>query len=101
MADEISRCSSDSCRCIGAVSAPSDAGKTLAAVLGKDYATRFDEFDLVQLAHVLEVCRASQSMADAAKRLFAVSRKAKKSTNDSDRLAKYLARFGLKFKEIK
>ena len=39
-------------------------------------------------------------MADAAKRLFAVSRKAKKSSNDSDRLAKYLARFGLKFKEI-
>jgi len=40
-------------------------------------------------------------MADAAKRLFAVSRKAKKSSNDSDRLAKYLSRFGLKFKEIK
>ena len=76
-------------------------GKELADILGKGYATRFDEFDLVQLAHVVKVCRASQSMADAAKRLFAVSRKAKKSSNDSDRLAKYLARFGLKFKEIR
>ena len=29
-----------------------------------------------------------------------VSRAAKKSANDSDRLTKYLARFGLKFREI-
>ena len=101
VSDEISRSFPDSCSRIGAASSPADDGKTLADILGKDYATRFDEFDLVQLAHVLEVCRASQSMADAAKRLFAVSRKAKKSSNDSDRLAKYLARFGLKFKEIR
>ena len=31
---------------------------------------------------------------------FAVSRRAKTSVNDSDRLTKFLARFGLKFKEI-
>ena len=55
---------------------------------------------LVQFAHVAKVCRESASAADAAKRLFAVSRKAKKSNNDSDRLAKYLARFGLKFKDL-
>ena len=101
VSDEISRSFPDSCSRIDAASSTADDGKTLADILGMDYATRFDEFDLVQLAHVLEVCRASQSMADAAKRLFAVSRKAKKSSNDSDRLAKYLARFGLKFKEIR
>ena len=76
------------------------SSKKLAALLGKDYAARFDEFDLVQFAHVAKVCRESASAADAAKRLFAVSRKAKKSNNDSDRLAKYLARFGLKFKDL-
>ena len=37
----------------------------------------------------------------AAKKLFAVSRAAKKSNNDSDRLTKYLSRFGVKFKDIK
>ena len=46
------------------------------------------------------MCRASDTAAAAAKRLFAVSRAAKKSSNDSDRLSKYLARFGLKFKSL-
>ena len=72
----------------------------LAELLGKDYAERYDSFDLAQLAHVVAVCRSSVSAADAAKKLFAVSRKAKKSSNDSDRLSKYLARFGLKFKDL-
>ena len=74
---------------------------TLAALLGKGYAAWFDEFDLVQFAHVVAVCRTSSTAADAAKKLFAVSRKAKKSSNDSDRLTKYLSRFGVKFKDIK
>ena len=72
----------------------------LAALLGKDYADRYDDFDLVQLAHVIEVCRVSDSAADAARKLFAVSFKTKTSSNSTDRLSKYLARFGLKFKEI-
>ena len=102
VADEIARSSPGTQLCAeAALPATAATGKELADILGKGYATRFDEFDLVQLAHVVKVCRASQSMADAAKRLFAVSRKAKKSSNDSDRLAKYLARFDLKFKEIR
>ncbi|MBQ6338663.1 MAG: sigma 54-dependent transcriptional regulator, partial [Kiritimatiellae bacterium] len=72
----------------------------LAELLGKDYAERYDSFDLAQLAHVVAVCRSSVSAADAAKKLFAVSRKAKKSSNDSDRLSKYLSRFGLKFRAL-
>ena len=39
-------------------------------------------------------------MADAARKLFAVSIKAKKSANHTDRLSKYLSRFGLKFKNL-
>ena len=72
----------------------------LSALLGKDYADRYDDFDLVQLAHVIEVCRASVSAADAARKLYAVSFKTKTSSNSTDRLSKYLARFGLKFREI-
>ena len=98
VADEIARCP-----CSGAAhGTPADASSAveLAGLLGRDYAKRFDDFDLVQFAHVAAVCRSSGSAADAAKKLFAVSRRAKKSNNDSDRLAKYLARFGLKFKDI-
>jgi len=99
--DEIARTAPNMGRCAEAgLSAPSASAKDLAALLGKDYAARFDEFDLVQLSHVVQVCRASASAADAAKRLFAVSRRMKKSCNDSDRIAKYLARFGLKFKDL-
>ena len=75
-------------------------GDTLATLLGADYAEKFDDFDLAQLRHVVAVCRASESAAAAAKKLFSVSRAAKKSANDSDRLTKYLARFGLKFKSL-
>ena len=74
--------------------------QVLSTLLGNDYADRYDDFDLVQLAHVIEVCRISDSAADAARKLYAVSFKAKTSSNNTDRLSKYLARFGLKFKEI-
>ena len=73
----------------------------LTALLGSDYATRYDDFDLVQLKHVVQVCRVSDSMADAARRLFSVSLQAKKSMNHTDRLSKYLAKFGLKFKSLR
>ena len=83
--------------------APSQGASTpadLEKLLGADYENRFDDFDLVQLAHVVQVCRASDSMADAARKLFAASFQVKKSSNSSDRLSKYLARFGLKFRGL-
>ena len=95
--EEIARMSSGGAR---DTAHATDNNAILAELLGKDYASRYDSFDLAQLAHVVAVCRASSSTADAAKKLFAVSRKAKKSSNDSDRLSKYLGRFGLKFKEL-
>ena len=94
--DEIARMSDGS----RAAAPTTDNNAVLAELLGNDYAARYDSFDLAQLAHVVAVCRESDSAADAAKKLFAVSRKAKKSSNDSDRLSKYLSRFGLKFKGI-
>ena len=77
-----------------------DSEIDIGILLGEDYASRFDTFDLAQLAYVVKVCRESKTMADAAKKLFSVSRLSKKSSNDTDRLSKYLARFDLKFKEI-
>ena len=100
VADEIARSSHGANPCAAAAGGAVD-DRVLAALLGKDYAARFDEFDIVQFAHVAAVCRASDTAADAAKKLFAVSRKAKKSNNDSDRLTKYLSRFGVKFKDIR
>lgn len=60
-----------------------------------------DEFDRIQLAHVLGVCRETPSLAEAGRQLFAVSRSRKESGNDSDRLRKYLARFGLSWQELR
>ena len=99
--DEMARLSQDALANAGRAVRPGGVPhKTLAKLLGRDYTSLYDEFDLVQLAHVVAACRESASAADAAKKLFAVSRKAKKSNNDSDRLTKYLARFGLKFKDV-
>ncbi|MBT9557121.1 MAG: sigma 54-interacting transcriptional regulator [Myxococcales bacterium] len=60
-----------------------------------------DRFDEVQLIDVLRVCLSSPSLSEAGRRLFAVSRQERTSTNDADRLRKYLARFGLDFEAIR
>ncbi len=61
---------------------------------------KLDRFDRVQLAEVLKVCRSASSLSDAGRQLFAISRQERKSRNDADRLRKYLARFGLSWKEL-
>ena len=58
-------------------------------------AANIDEFDRVQLAAVIRVCKQSASLSAAGRRLFAASRAAKTSKNDADRLRKYLEKFGL------
>ena len=80
---------------------PPEADNALAELLGADYAERFDRFDLAQLRETIAVCRSSGSLAEAGKSLFAVSRLNRRSVNDSDRLGKYLAKFGLDFAKIK
>lgn len=59
-----------------------------------------DPFDRVQLAHVVEVCRNSKTLSEAGRTLFSESRKKKENPNDSDRVRKYLAKFGLSFGEL-
>ena len=68
--------------------------------LGADYATRYDLFELAQLKEVLRICQESKTLSEAGRRLFAISRLAKTSSNDADRLARYLARFSLRFNEL-
>ncbi len=70
-------------------------------VLGMEAAARLDRFDAVQLAIVLQTCREHMTASSASRALFAISRLEKKSTNDADRLTKYLARFGIKFEDVK
>ena len=76
-----------------------DHGVLVEKYLGEKRAG-LDLFEEAQLTEVLRVCEASRSMAHAGKQLFSVSRTQKKSSNDSDRIRKYLARFGLSWDEI-
>ncbi|MFK3647221.1 RNA repair transcriptional activator RtcR [Lysobacter enzymogenes] len=69
-------------------------------VLGAQ-AAQLDRFDRVQLDDVLSVCRRSKSLSQAGRELFAVSRASKASSNDADRLRKYLARFGLDWERVR
>lgn len=73
----------------------------LAAVLTEEELAKLDPFDRAQLLEVVRVCRRSASMSDAGRILFAASRQRRSSTNDADRLRKYLTRFGLTFERLK
>jgi transcriptional regulatory protein RtcR len=80
----------------GTASVESDALR----VLGPAALSEIDLFDRVQLAHVLEVCRESRTLSDAGRKLYGASRTRKTSTNDADRLRKYLGRLGLSWEAI-
>ena len=76
------------------------ATRTETGILTETQRAEIDPFDLVQLDHVLNVCRESKSLSDAGRKLFAVSRAKKAKSNDADRLKKYLARFGLGWEDV-
>ena len=77
-----------------------DGQQILVRHLGADGAAALDRFDQVQLADVLRVAESSATMSEAGRTLFAVSRARRAQTNDSDRLRKYLKRFGLTWEAI-
>jgi transcriptional regulatory protein RtcR len=76
-------------------------GDLLEAVLTPETLDAIDPFERVQLAEVMRVCRASRTLSDAGRRLFAASRTRKAAPNDADRLRKYLARFGLEWSALR
>ena len=61
---------------------------------------KIDPFDIVQLAYVIRTCQSSKTLSSAGRTLFSVSRTARTSKNDSDRLRKYLEKFGLTWEQI-
>jgi transcriptional regulatory protein RtcR len=67
----------------------------LAELFSPSRLEQIDLFDRVQLAEVVRVCRSNGSLSEAGRHLFAASRRQKTSSNDADRLKKYLARFEL------
>lgn len=73
----------------------------LEGLLGQDALATLDRFDVVQLAEVVHVCSNATSLSDAGRALFSESRKLKRSSNDADRVRKYLARFALTWDDVK
>jgi transcriptional regulatory protein RtcR len=76
------------------------ADDMLTKLLG-EAAAELDLFDRVQLLEVLRICAECRSLSEAGRRLFERSRARKRSSNDADRLRKYLARFGLDFESAR
>ncbi len=84
--------------------APADqdvSHRALCAKVAPQLEGSLDEFDRAQLETVLQVLAETDSMAEAGRRLFAVSRAEKDNPNDSDRVRKFLARWNLDYKTLK
>lgn len=96
---EITRLEADWQRDAGddAAGSPQADDTLLAELLGEQGLAELDRFDRVQLAEVVRTCRRHRTMSAAGRELFAASRARKASSNDTDRLRKYLGRFGLDF----
>jgi transcriptional regulatory protein RtcR len=73
---------------------------SLSAFLTEAQLETLDLFDRMQLHAVIGVCQHSVSAADAGRKLFAATRQKRSTVNDSDRLRKYLARFGLDWAQV-
>lgn len=73
----------------------------LNAILSADAVSALDLFDRMQIEAVIRVCRESQTLSDAGRRLFDRSRTQRSVINDADRLRKYLLKFGLTWELIR
>ncbi len=80
--------------------APKESAGLVEIVLGAD-AAGVDPFDRVQLEEVFRTCREHATLSEAGRALFVHSRQRRKSTNDADRLRKFLARWGVDFAAVK
>lgn len=59
-----------------------------------------DPFDKVQLSEVIRICRRSRSLSEAGRILFSASRVRRASSNDADRLRKYLQKYDIFWKDL-
>jgi len=75
--------------------------EVLDQLIGAERLNALDLFDREQLASVIKVCRNSRTLSEAGRALFTTSRDRKKTVNDADRLRKYLARFGVEWRQLR
>ena len=71
------------------------------SVLTPDTVASSDLLDLKTLEAVLEVIKGSGNMAEAGRKLFAVSRVQKSNPNDSDWVRKHLVRWDLNYQKCR
>jgi transcriptional regulatory protein RtcR len=76
------------------------ANDELERLLSPETLAQIDLFDRMQLDSVIKVCTRSASLSEAGRTLFNASRQRKSSSNDADRLRKYLAKFGLTWESV-
>lgn len=67
----------------------------LEGLLDEPALAAIDPIERVQLAEVVRICRRCRSLSEAGRQLFSASRARRTSSNDADRLRKYLQRHGL------
>lgn len=71
------------------------ARELLAKVIAPEALEALDPFDIVELSYVVRTALQCRTLSEAGRRLFVKSLGKRTSSNDSDRLRKYLARFSL------
>ncbi len=76
------------------------ATPALHALLTPERLAEIDLFEQLQLQAVLQACQSCNSLAEAGRMLFNHSRTLRSAINDSDRLRKYLARYGLRWADL-
>lgn len=74
--------------------------ETLLSVMSQTQLSLIDPFDRPSLANAITVCRQSDSLSDAGRKLFCMSRENRKTKNDADRLKKYLAKYDVSWTDI-
>jgi transcriptional regulatory protein RtcR len=79
---------------------PKNDDDRLMELLGPQKLTELDLFDRAQLNHVIEICTRCRSLSEAGRTLYGASRGRKTTSNDADRLRKYLTRFGIEWSEL-
>lgn len=77
-----------------------DESPILSEIFSERHITVLDLFDRIQLEQALAHCQHCRTLSEAGRMLFNNSRNRKKSSNDADRLRKYLARFDLDWEQI-
>ncbi len=73
----------------------------LSLALSRQALEEMDLFDKLQLQAVLDSVRDCNSISEAGRKLFAQSRAKRSTTNDADRLRKYLSKHGLDWSQLK